>query len=565
MVRTMLRARHLLPVAAIAAGLATAGQASAATYCVHQSGTCPPTSVDAGASLPQALAAAMQSPAGDRIDIGPGTYVAPAGGFQADNPNSVLSIHGSGPSTILTGATTPIVKLVGAELRDVAVQADTANGSMGITATSGASIVDSTITDNAPSGQAIVSSGYGELYGLTIASVGTNGIGVTGMVAGGETPTIVDSTISATTPFLAMGIGSSVPFVLSRLTTHGPGGIQADAAVVTIDDSVLHQLPAGNSVLLASCAAGNLSGNAKITADHVTLFGPGGAGTALQSSCGVAGKTATVLVSNSTIHDFQYLTNRVANAGSTAYIGLSYTDAAPGTVSDSGSGAVSYNHVGAIAAPKFLDAVGHIGADSPLVDLADPMQPFSQYLTDRDGALRLSGPRQDLGAYEFQVPATVPPADSGNGGGGGGGGGNGGGGGGGAPTTAGRGDATPVDAPTTPPTITPTTGAHPAAPAPIPSATPAQLRAALRSAIRSGARGTHTLTWPIAGRVTFEWRLHGRVVARGTATRTTAGRTTVKVKRLRPIGAHARVAVRATFTPVAGGGAPITVRASLAR
>jgi hypothetical protein len=566
MVRTMLRARHLLPAAAIAAGLTLAGQASAATYCVHQSGTCPATSIDSGANLPQALAAAAASSANDRIDIGPGTFTAPAGGFNGDSLSS-LSIHGSGPSTLLTGATTPIITIVGTELRDVAILSGTATGSMGIVASGGSSIVDSAITDNAKSGQAIVTSGYGELYGLTIASVGINGVGVTGMIDGGEAPSLINSSITATTPFVALGIGSAAQFTLSRVTTYGPSGVEADSAAIAIDNSVLHQSPAGNSVLNANCATGNQSGNGKITANHVSLFGPGGAGTALQSTCSAAGKTSTVSVSNSTIHDFQHLTDRSASAGSTAFVGLAYTDAAASPLADAGNGAVSYTHVGAFATPKFVDAEGRIAADSPLIDQADPLAAFNQYVTDRDGDLRLSGPRQDLGAYEFQVPAPVPPADPGNGGGGnggGGGGGNGGGGTGTTTTTAGSGDATPTDAPTTPPSVTPTADpARPAAPAPIPTANAAQLRRALRAAIKTGTHGTHTLTWPIAGRVTFEWRAHGRLVARGTATRTVAGRTRVTVKRLHAIPPHARVSVRATFTPA--GGRAITVDGRLAR
>jgi hypothetical protein len=541
----MLRTRLLLPAAvtAVAALAATAGSASADTYCVHQADSCPAGTTDSGTDLVGALAAAASSPIADTVQIGAGTFTAPAGGFLVAG-TSPLTVVGSGAATVLDGPAPTLVALQGGakQLSAVAVHVAPQIGAIGVAATGPSVISDVQVTGSAGNLTGVNAAGAVTISGLQVAVSGANATGVFASAYAGAAPTLRDSAISAPSAFYAMGGGSAIPFTVQRVFATGGGlTLTASGAVVNVDDSVVHAANIGSPPLVAQCPG--IGGSATLHADHLTVVGDGG-GTAIQSTCGTAGDSATVDVTNSTIRQFAKLTYRSATGGGTADVAVSWSDVAFATNGDSGPGAVT-------AGPGIMTvtAAGFVGAGderltaaSPLIDAGNPMP--AAFALDRDGLARVSGGRQDIGAYEHQAPAPAASGSSGIG------------------TTGGAADGPAADAGSQADAGASAATPQPAAPvASRPSAV--RLRALLLRAIRSGDRSGYVLDWPVAGRATFEWRIRGRVVARGSATRTTTGRGRILVKPTHRLPRHAVVTVRATFTPA--GGRTVSVRARATR
>jgi hypothetical protein len=167
-------------------------------------------------------------------------------------------------------------------------------------------------------------------------------------------------------------------------------------------------------------------------------------------------------------------------------------------------------------------------------------------VVDLDGLPRLSGVRQDLGAYKVQQPA--PPLALGGG----------------------SGASQPQPAPGTPAASDdpgPAASTPPVAP---PVAAPVgPSRAQLLRMLRQGHGRRSTFTWPAAGSLTVRWsRPEGAVVGRATLTRNGPGPATVVVRltargrRFLRRHPHARLAARATFTP-AGGSPAVTATGRL--
>jgi hypothetical protein len=536
----------LLPAAAIAAGLTLAGPAAADTYCVHQGGaTCAAGTTDEGANLQQALSDAAATPIADTVTLSAGTFTAPAGGFQALG-GSALQIVGAGPATILDGATSPIIYTSIHDLAAVAVDAAGTVGAVGVKATGGGTLSHLLVTGSASSNEGIRATGDVHVTDSVITV--PNAVGVTALAAQGSAPTVQDSTITAQTAVWASGTGSTTPVRVHRVTTFGGGvDLLATGATLAVDNSVLRHSSSGGYALSAECSGGG----AHIVADHVTAIADAlGGGAAIGSSCATAGATSSVGVANSTLREFPQLTWRVGTGGGTADILLSYSDGLPGTINDSGPGMLFFG-IGMLASadPGFVSTTdAHLALGSPLINAGDPLP--SPFAFDHDGLLRVADGRQDIGAYESLPAVATGGAGSASGGGtfap--------------APETApsGDGDVPPTGAMAAP---SPT----PAVPAPaVPRTT---LRAALRHAISTGGRGVHTFRWPKVGRVSFQWRAHGHVVARGTKTTKATGATRVRVRptRAQPrLARHTTVRVRATFIP-APGGRPVTVVARLKR
>jgi hypothetical protein len=550
----------LLPAATIAAA-ALAGSANAASYCVHQpAGNCRPGQIDSGANLAQALTQAAASPVDDHVFIGTGTYTAPAGGFVAGGPGA-LEITGAGATTILDGNTTPIVDLSGAGLDGVAVHLRPASGSVGVYAAGAARLANLAVTGGGGGANQVVgvqADGGVTLAHSTVTIAGANSIGVGLTPVSHATPTVTDTTIDAPIGIFADGgaTGATDQHVISRVTILGADrGVVAHGTKVALDNSVLRGSTAGSVALTAECGIAQ----GKLVAQHVTAIGSG-AGTGLVSTCATPNATSDLLLVNSVVRGYGALSARSVTGGATTgWLVERYSDVGgngPTTV-DVGPGNISETEVVLHTAdPGFVSPTDfHLTAGSPLVDVGDPSIPV--LASDRDGLPRVIGGGEDIGAYELQtVPAQATGGSGGSGGGGGGGGG------GGTTVVEPTAGSDAGSAVTPPPTATPGPSILPS-PTGAPAPTPAQLRSMLRRAIATGSRGTHTLAWPVAGRVRFDWRLHGHVVARGTAQRTTAGRSRVAVAVRGRLPRHATVEVTATFTPTHG--APISVRARLER
>jgi hypothetical protein len=538
--------RNLILPAAIAAGLALAGPAAADTYCVHQGGaTCAAGTIDEGANLQQALSDAASTPVADTVTLSPGTFSAPAGGFQALG-GSELKIIGAGPSTILDGPTSPIIYTSIHDLTSVAVQAAGTVGAIGVKATGGGTLSHLLVTGSASSNEGIRATGDVHVTDSVISV--PNAVGVTGLAAQGSAPTVQDSTITAQTAVWASGTGSTTPVRVHRITTFGGGvDLLATGATLAVDNSVLHHSSSGGYALSAECSGGG----AHVVADHVTAIADAlGGGAAIGSSCYTPGATSSVSVANSTLREFPQLTWRVGSGGGTADISLSYSDGLPGTINDSGPGSL-ISGVGMLASadPGFVSSTdAHLAIGSPLINAGDPMP--TPFAFDHDGLLRVVDGRQDIGAYE-----SLPAAATG----------------GGEPSSGGvtvASDPVPTDSAPSGDDGAPLPTGAVVAPipvaAPAPSAPRTTLRAALRHAISTGGHGVHTFRWPVVGRVSFRWRAHGHVVARGTKTTRATGPTRVRMHRTRGLRRHTTVRVRATFIP-APGGRPVSVTARLKR
>jgi hypothetical protein len=520
----------ILPAATLAAALALAGPAAADTYCVHLSGTCPVGTTDAGPDLKAALLAAANSPVADTVTIGPGTFTAPAGGFDVTGPNP-LTVVGSGPGTILDGATSPIVDLNGTsspELSGVTVQVAPSNSYTGIAATGPATISDVVVTGTgATNRSAISASGAVAVAHVQIGMSGLGDIGVSVSDFNGATPTVRDSTIVSGSAVRANGHGSGLPFSVQRIVAVSQGlDIMASPAVVELDDSVIRHTGGSSPALVAQCPGSG--GSSALHADHVTLVGDG-SGAAIQASCLNPGQSAAVTVTNSTIRALGSLSFRTAGNGGTADIAVSWSDVPSGDVGDSGPGAVSLGAgVVTVADPGFV-GVGdeRLTAGSPLIDAGDPLP--SPFAVDLGSLARVWHGRQDIGAHEFQGPiADAPKLPPWNG---------------------------PEEFPPSEPVTVVEAPADALQPKPLPrpaQPTRAQLRAVLSAAIATGTRGTHTLRWVAPGRVTFEWRVRGHVVGLGIASRTTVGLQRVPVHITQQLPRNGRVVVHATFSPVLG-------------
>jgi hypothetical protein len=313
--------------------------------------------------------------------------------------------------------------------------------------------------------------------------------------------------------------------------------VMANGGNVVVRDSVFHHLSGGSEALYAETA---WSRPGTLVADHVTVIGDGN-GTAMNAYSDVSGATTSITVTNSVIRNFAKLTSRWAGSGGTANIALSYSDAHAATNGDTGPGAVTFGAgMVDLADPGFVSlADPRPLAGSALIDAGDPAAPASA--VDLAGNPRLSGPRQDMGAYEYQQPVVVQSGGGASGGGGGG------------------GSAAPAD-PAPAADDAPSLAAPVTAPAAV-SAPAVDVAALLRQAIASGKGRSYTFTWPQAGTVRFSWVRHGRTIASGSVTRTTAGTATVTLKGAKQRPAKARV--RGVFTPQ--GGTPVRVSVALPR
>jgi hypothetical protein len=506
-------------------------------------GSCPAGTTDVSTDLQIAINAAEATPVADLIAIGPGTFSAPNGGFHANGANPV-SIVGSGPSTVLVpGGNGPTITVTGHRLASVAVDPSLTAGDAAVRAIGSSVLSGITVSGTGSAAVGLRLEGPVSVSDSTVTLSGAGLVGISATSDGTSgTPVVEGVVLDAETGFRAFGDPSMDPFTLRRITSVGHGtDVEALGGTVDVSDSVLRH-DGGSSIAVSATCSNGASSTVRLR--HVTAIagGQNNGMKAISADCQAAGAAANVTVADSTLRGFASLTNRDAAATATADIAFTYSDVAANPNIDLGPGAVTLG-AGTFSAPDagFASPTdAHLVFGSPLIDAADPNGTVSS--GDRDGAGRSVNGRQDIGAYESQTLPWTPPAATETG------------------TTPSSTDGDPVGQPI--PVGGPTSGPT-GGPVVRSSVSRARLRAELRKAIRTGRRGTHTLRWLVPGRVRFEWRVHGRLVARATASRTTTGRQRVTVKRLHPLPRHGRVAVRATFTRA---GAPaIRVSARLSR
>lgn len=461
---TSRRALLLATVATAAGAMAapTAWAAGPLTLCVHQSGyTCPAGSLDEGTNLQGALDAAAASAASpdspNVLDIEAGTYTAANPGFRYQSANP-LRIVGAGTDSTTLAAPDSVDNTV----------------VLGNSSARTVSISGLTITTFSPEGRALsIVGGTGdhlvvaatqpdavaaELRSATLSDSTINAQSAYAGVGGSSNPTasieLDDDTISGGTD----AVVTSEPATIHRVTLTGQSGLYADSVPVSIDDSLI-EAQQGMTALAYGIPASIAALNDTIVATPGALQG------VRASSYGGAG--GDVQIANSIVYGFPYSfatyddtasDHATIEASTNNYDGMS-----------SGSGIARATPMG--ADPGFiapLEGNYHLASYSELIDMAArSSQGSGNSTTDRDGNPRVvavtnAATPLDLGAYEYQPPASAGGGSQGGGAAGTGPGGNPGTGPGGNPGTGTPGTGTPGTG--IPGTGTPANGSRPTPP-----------------------------------------------------------------------------------------------------
>jgi hypothetical protein len=400
-------------VATVATVLATAGGASAETYCVSAP-SCPGIAV---ADVQTALTTAAKTAAPDRIEVGPGTFDT-SGGF------------------VYAGAgATNTVELVGAgrdqtELRS----ASAVNGQPAVLlhASAPSRISDLTITADDPpkpnfgtTGLRILGTaerikvrggartdGVELLKGSTLASSKVSIPDQRFAVITRDPGAVVsNSSIDAPSGY---GVEASGPGSLtvshSNLSTYV--GVVAYAGSVKLDNSLVIASNIGLFALDDGKSGGTLD------ATNVTVAGAGAFVTGAESVGTNQGVATHLTLENSAIAQTAHSLARLDGGGGSASLIVRHSAYDHSTVSDIGSGSI--DQAGPNLDLKTLGFVDpavddyHLAADSPLRDAGDPAPAGGLATTDLGKNPRsvdgngdgIAAP--DIGAFEFQ-PSPAPP------------------------------------------------------------------------------------------------------------------------------------------------------------
>ncbi len=368
--------RVLVPVLAAALALCAPSVAGATLYCVNAQSTACPGGFDAGNNLQTALTDAGTLGAdssSNTINIGGGTFTAPAGGFVYPPSNHVLIITGTGSgnnATTLQGvASAPAVldlstAPAGSTLSGVAIKAvgttssgatlaNTATNNVAVTlpASSTATgltlnaspLTDSTVTAATPLGTSvgISATGAGSLLRDTITA--QKGVDVTG------------GTLTATN---------------LKISTTGFDLVAESTANVTITDSLL--------TMPSNAVAGNVAvlseNTATLTGRSLTIVGAGTGPTGVKVN-GIGG-AATATITDSIFSGFSKDEDRTTDGGGGSSAVLTLDHDIANTASDPG-GAVPgtptfTNNIN--ASPNFVDAARgdyRPRYNSPAIDSGD--------------------------------------------------------------------------------------------------------------------------------------------------------------------------------------------------
>ncbi len=389
---------------------AVASAAAPETFCVHETTSCPPGSVDEQSDLQQALtdaaAHSATTAAPNEVDVGPGTYT-PTGnsGFSYSSANPLRLVGASeSQTTLTTTGAAPAVLALGSDqsgnevsVSQLSIAASTGGG-LGLTGGT-ADHVSVTAT-----GQALgVLLKGSRMTNCTVSDAAQNGFGIS--VEGGSDE-IDDSTVTAAWAAVTAD-SSTTPTVLHRVRLTGAIGLEAIATPVAIDDSLV--LASGTGLY-----ASDDPNEGSINALNVTVLAHGASTVSPTEgvdafSDGNGG--AEVQIDNSIVRGFQ---DAFYTSADTAAIIAS---------TDNYDGATSGQHVSIgdpIAGdPLFVNAAGgdyHLAWSSPLVDASSITNVGAgSSTTDLDGNPRVvtfthSSTPVDLGAFEYQHRAPVAVA-----------------------------------------------------------------------------------------------------------------------------------------------------------
>jgi hypothetical protein len=425
---------HLAVVAVFAAfGLLPAG-ASGATICVHEaSSSCQSTATDIQAALNEAA----DSPADDRVVIGPGRF---EGGFDYLGPEGSgrIEVVGQGPSTVLTApsgtAATTVLEVGGDPQGDGSLVSDltvrvpsntNATGDTGI-ASGAVSNVRVSSDANGPAGAeavgvALVESG-GSMRNSVVEMVdgGTGSYGVRTQGSAATPTTISDSRVIAPVAILAAGQTTTV--VRDRISSGGVGVSDCNA-LVTVEDSLI-RLSSHGTGLRDEGANQCGTQQALMFARQMTIVGTGTANgqVGAEVNARIPSQTPGMEVSFSIVRGVEKAFSQVAESSGVSVLLVSATDfegqrwtrtEAGGNV-NGGGGSIFYTD----ADPLFTDELlGNftLRSGSPAIDF-----PVSPPLAADESATDLAGnPRivdgngngiaeRDQGAFEAPAPPAPP-------------------------------------------------------------------------------------------------------------------------------------------------------------
>jgi hypothetical protein len=417
-------------LAGVALALAIPATASALTYCVHTSGTCPPGEIDEGASLQTALTAANGTGVNDQVKVGLGTY---AGPFTYPGAGGAVEITGVGPSTILnapTGNGVTVLNVLNAGSRVENLHIDvplgnTTNLNTGLGLTGGTADGVSVQIPSSPTGPVagvnLTGGAFraGSVLGPMPATDPASSI--TGIVGGG-TLVIEDSTFRVDEAVDIVGGGT-----LRRLDMQGRVGASFQAETLggangnyLIEDSLWRSQPGSAGVfvfgLVSACG---FSASIHTTARNLTLQDNEGSGHQVTAVCNAVNKSSTLDVTSTIALGGALALNASTTSGATAStINVGYSDFNPAAISTNGNGAINQGAGNVNMAPGFLGATDfRLASGSPLIDIGDQAGlATGESATDLGGGPRIVrglvggcpvGPaRRDIGAYEAPQAPT---------------------------------------------------------------------------------------------------------------------------------------------------------------
>lgn len=408
--------------------LAWAAPASAATFCVSAPGCTGTTQPD----LQAALDAAEANSESDRIEIGPGTFVAPATGFVYEEPDEHdLDLVGAGAGvTILDPA--PSVTAsddfydtlgVAADdtlISDLTVRRDTSPGFDRFGLNMGGdrnTVEDVSLADEAPprqSDQLLIVGGDSIVLRRVEAAASSDAI----LVSNGSAR-IEDSRLAGRRAIF--GQNADLTVVRSNLTSIGgtdAAGILASGGTSRVESSLIRLAGTPASGVEVAAPAGT---NGALVLDGVTIVGGGAGHTGGRARGPISGSsTAALIVRNSIVRNMERAFETF-DGTTVPSVTVSHSDyrfaAVAGAVTRGPGNLDDVN-------PLFVDPVSgdfRLLAASPLIDAGDPAATSSGLAsaTDLAGLPRVvegrgtGGPAIDMGAHEYarEAPAAAASAD----------------------------------------------------------------------------------------------------------------------------------------------------------
>jgi hypothetical protein len=410
--------RFALGVAAVLSLCAFAPSLALATdYCVGH-----PACVSGGGvdkpSVESALTAAEADTALDRVLIGPGTFTAPNGGYDAPaNPVQVIGAA-AGATTLTAPKNTADVLFLGdggssvSDLKVLIPQNTDKLTKVGLRLPSGG--IAERISVAADPALSTVVIGVHVAAGAVLADSvielptadSANTLGVQANPGG----SVRDTRISARAGIATHG--SNIQLERNRLTITTGVGIRVLDSNVNIDaTSTLIRL-IGNSAGVEADTANNT--DAGITARNLTIVGDGTASSAGAVALSNTAHTASVTLDSSIVRGVGHSLRRGSTAG-TAELTVRYSDYNPANVLEDGVGSITVGEGNINADPQFAGALDfHLSGGSPAID-AGNLASFADTL-DADEQLRVtdgngdSVARRDMGAFEHPTASAPPPS-----------------------------------------------------------------------------------------------------------------------------------------------------------